>query len=74
MSTNAEIILEEHHDVLLIPESSLIYNEKRETSVEVPDLTTRTGRRQVAVTIGLSNGAKAEVLGGLKKGDQVVLQ
>jgi HlyD family secretion protein len=74
MSTNAEIILEEHHDVLLIPESSLIYNEKRETSVEVPDLTTRTGRRQVAVRIGLSNGAKAEVLGGLKKGDQVVLQ
>jgi HlyD family secretion protein len=74
MSTNAEIILEEHHDVLLIPESSLIYNEKRETSVEVPDLTTKTGRRQVAVRIGLSNGAKAEVLGGLKKGDQVVLQ
>jgi HlyD family secretion protein len=74
MSTNAEIILEEHHDVLLIPESSLIYNEKRETSVDVPDLTTRTGRRQVAVRIGLSNGAKAEVLGGLKKGDQVVLQ
>ncbi len=74
MSTNAEIILEEHRDVLLIPESSLIYNEKRETSVEVPDPASRTGRRQVAVKIGLGNGSRAEVLEGLKKGEQVVLQ
>jgi HlyD family secretion protein len=74
MSANAEIVLEEHHDVLLIPESSLIYNEKRETFVEVPDPVTRTGRRQSAVKTGLGNGAKTEVLEGLKKGDQVILQ
>ncbi len=74
MSANAEIILEEHKDVLTIPESSLIYNEKRETSVEVPDMATKTGRRQVAIKTGLSNGAKTEVLAGLKLGDQVVLQ
>jgi HlyD family secretion protein len=74
MSANAEIVLEEHQGVLLIPESSLIYNEKRETSVEVPAPSERTGRRQVAVKIGLSNGSKAEVLSGLKQGDQVVLQ
>ncbi len=74
MSANAEIVLEEHPDVLLIPESSLIYNEKRETSVEVPDLSTKTGRRQVAVKVGLSNGSRTEVLEGLKQGDQVILQ
>ncbi len=74
MSANAEIILEEHHNVLVIPESSLIYNEKRETSVEVPDLKARTGRRQVPVKVGLSNGARTELVSGLKAGDQVVLQ
>jgi HlyD family secretion protein len=74
MSANAEIILEEHPGVLLIPESSLIYNEKRETSVEVPDLSTKKGRRQVAVKTGISNGARTELLSGLKLGDQVILQ
>ena len=74
MSANAEIVLEEHHDVLLIPESSLIYNEKRETFVEVPDVSTSTGRRQIAVKTGLSNGARTELLAGLKLGDRVVLQ
>jgi HlyD family secretion protein len=74
MSANAEIVLEEHHDVLVIPESSLIYNERKETFVEVPDVSTRTGRRQVAIKTGLSNGARTEVLNGLKLGDKVVLQ
>ena len=48
MSANAEIILEEHHNVLLVPESALIYNEKRQTFVELPDTSTKTGRRQIA--------------------------
>jgi HlyD family secretion protein len=52
MSANAEIVLEEHSNVLLIPESALIYNEKREASVEVPDPSARTGRRLVPVKIG----------------------
>ncbi len=74
MSANAEIILEEHLDVLVIPESALIYNEKRETFVEIPDISTRTGRRQVAVKTGISNGARTELLSGLNLGDQVILQ
>jgi HlyD family secretion protein len=74
MSANAEIVLEEHHDVLIIPESALIYNEKRETFVEVPDLSTATGRRQVPIKTGLSNGARTELLAGLKLGDKVILQ
>jgi HlyD family secretion protein len=74
MSANAEIVLEEHHDVRVIPESAIIYNEKRETFVEVPDLAAKTGRRQVAVKTGLGNGARTEVLSGLELGEQVILQ
>ena len=74
MSANAEIILEEHHNVLLVPESALIYNEKRATFVEVPDPSTKTGRRQVAIKTGLSNGARTEVISGLKLGETVILQ
>lgn len=74
MSANAEIILEEHHNVLLVPESALIYNEKRATFVEVPDPSTKTGRRQVAIKTGLSNGARTEVVSGLKLGESVILQ
>jgi HlyD family secretion protein len=74
MSANAEIILEEHKGVLLIPESSMIYNEKKETFVEVPDLSAKTGRRQIPVKTGLSNGARTELISGLKLGDQVILQ
>ena len=74
MSANAEIILEEHHNVLLVPESALIYNDKKATFVEVPDLSTKTGRRQVRIKVGLGNGSRTEVLSGLKLGEQVVLQ
>jgi len=74
MSANAEIILEEHHNVLLIPESALIYNEKRQTFVEIPDISTKSGRRQVPIQAGLGNGARTEVASGLKIGEQIVLQ
>jgi HlyD family secretion protein len=74
MSANAEIILEEHHNALLVPESSLIYSEKRQTFVEVPDMAAKTGRRQIPIKTGLGNGARTEILSGLKLGDEVVLQ
>lgn len=74
MSANAEIVLEEHQNALVVPESSIIYNEKRETFIEIPEVSMRTGRRQIPIKIGLSNGARAEVLDGLKEGDLVILQ
>jgi HlyD family secretion protein len=40
----------------------------------VPDPKAKDGKRKVALNIGISNGAKTEVLSGLKEGDQVVLQ
>ncbi|MFQ5928356.1 MAG: efflux RND transporter periplasmic adaptor subunit [Acidobacteriota bacterium] len=74
MSANAEIILEEKYDVLLVPEAAVLYDKERKTSVEVPDPKEEQGRRRVAVKLGISNGIKTEVLKGLKEDQQVVLQ
>jgi HlyD family secretion protein len=74
MTANAEIILEEHPKVLQIPEGAIMYDKDKKASVDVPDPSAKDGMRKVAVNIGISNGAKTEVLSGLKEGDQVVLQ
>ncbi|MFZ3265144.1 MAG: efflux RND transporter periplasmic adaptor subunit [Terriglobales bacterium] len=74
MTANAEIILEEHKNVLQIPEGAIIYDKDKNASVEVPDPKAKDGKRKLAVNIGISNGAKTELLKGLKEGDQVVLQ
>src|SRR2546427_10954537 len=74
MTANAEIILEEHKSVLQIPEGSLIYDKDKKASVEIPDPKAKDGKKKIAVNVGISNGAKTEVLSGLKEGDQVVRQ
>src|SRR5947207_3115329 len=74
MTANAEIILEEHKSVLQVPEGAIIYDKDRKASVEVPDPKGKDGQRKGAINIGISNGAKTEVLNGLKEGDQVMLQ
>jgi HlyD family secretion protein len=74
MTANAEIILEEHKSVLQIPEGAIIYDKDRNATVEVPDPKGKDGKNKVAINIGISNGAKTEVLKGLKENDQVILQ
>ena len=74
MTANAEVILDEHKNVLQIPEGAILYDKDKKASVEVPDPKGKEGKNKVAVNIGISNGAKTEVLSGLKEGDQVVLQ
>jgi HlyD family secretion protein len=74
MTANAEVILEEHKGVLYIPEGALIYDKDKKASVEVPDAKGQDGKRKVAVSVGISNGSKTELLSGLKEGDKVVLQ
>ena len=74
MTANAEIILEEHKNVLQIPEGAIVYDKDKKASVEVPDSRGKEGKKKIAVNIGISNGAKTELLSGLKEGDQVVLQ
>jgi len=74
MSANAEIILEEKKNVLLVSESAVVYDRQRNTSLEVPDLANEKGRRQVACKLGISNGVKTELISGLKEGEKVILQ
>jgi HlyD family secretion protein len=74
MTANAEIILDEHHNVLQVPEGAVMYDKDKKASVEVPDPHAKDGKRKVPIQVGISNGAKSEVLAGLKEGEQVVLQ
>jgi HlyD family secretion protein len=74
MTANAEIILEEHKNILMVPEGALIYDKDRKASIEVPDPNSKDGKKKIEVTVGISNGSKTELLSGLKQGQQVVLQ
>ena len=74
MTANAEIILEEKKNVLLIPEAAVIYDKDRKTSLEIPDPKGENGRRKISAKLGISNGVKTELVEGLKEGDQVILQ
>ncbi len=74
MSANAEIILEEKKNVVLIPEAAVLFDKDRNTSIELPDPKADNGRRKVSVKLGITNGVKAEVASGLQEGQKVVLQ
>lgn len=74
MTANAEILLEEHKGILMVPEGALIYDKDRKASVEVPDPNAKDGKKKVEVTVGISNGSKTELLSGLKEGQEVILQ
>jgi HlyD family secretion protein len=74
MTANAEIVLEEHKNVLTVPEQAVIYDKDRNATVWVPDAHGKDGHRIVNIKVGLSNGSRIEVLSGLKTGDKVVLQ
>ena len=74
MTANAEIILEEHKGILMLPEAALLYDKDRKASVEVPDPAAKDGKKKIEVAVGISNGSKTELLSGLKEGQQVVLQ
>jgi HlyD family secretion protein len=74
MTANAEILLDEHKNVLNVPENAVMYDNQKNASVEVPDKSQKEGKRKVAVKVGLSDGSKTEVLSGLREGDQVILQ
>jgi HlyD family secretion protein len=74
MTANAEIVLEEHKGALLLPESAVIYDNQRNASVEIPAPGQVKGRESKRVKIGISNGAKTEVIEGLSEKQQVILQ
>jgi HlyD family secretion protein len=74
MSANAEILLEEKKNVLMIPEAALIYDKDRKASVEIPDPKAENGKKKSDVKLGISNGVKTEITAGLNEKNQVILQ
>jgi HlyD family secretion protein len=74
MSANAEIILEEKPNVLLVPEGAILYDKNRNASVEIPEPALEKGRRRIPVKLGISDGVKTELVAGLKQGEKVILQ
>jgi HlyD family secretion protein len=74
MTANAEILLDEHKNVLTVPENAVTYDNQKYAYVNVPDRNQKDGFRKLPVKIGLSNGSVTELVSGLKEGDQVVLQ
>lgn len=74
MTANAEILLDEHKGVLSVPENAVVYDNQKNSFVDVPDRNQKDGMRKVSVKVGLSNGSATEIVSGLKEGDQVVLQ
>ncbi len=73
MTANAEIVLAEHKDVLLIPEGALVYAKDKQVTVLRLDPSAKEGFRSVPVKVGISNGQQAEIIEGLADGDKLVL-
>jgi RND family efflux transporter MFP subunit len=69
MSATAEIIIERHDDVLLIPNRAI------RGTLENPIVLVLVDRQQEEreITLGLSDGINTEVLSGLEEGEEVVL-
>ena len=73
MTANAEIVLEELTNSLLMPESAVSYDAQKNAFVDVVAPSAKNGRRRVPVKLGVGNGTKIQILDGLKQGDKVVL-
>ncbi len=74
MSANAEIVLDEHKDTLIVPEKAVIYDAQRAAWIEVPAPAVPAGRERRSVKIGFSNGTRTEIIQGLTEGQKVILQ
>ena len=73
MTANAEIVLEEHPDSVIVPEAAISYDAQRNPAVDVLDPASKGGKRKVTIKTGVGNGTRTQVLDGLKPGDKVVL-
>ena len=70
-SANADIIIQEKKDVLLLPER-LITFEKETAFVELPPSEPKAEPAKKEIKVGLSDGLNTEVLEGLAEGEEVV--
>lgn len=73
MSANAEVVLEERQNALLVPEAALVFDRDGKAFVQKQDAKTREGYSRLPVKAGISNGQKRELLEGASEGLQLVL-
>jgi HlyD family secretion protein len=73
MSADADVIAEVHEGALLVPETTLLY-EGNDIVVEVVEHASEPQLVRHPVKIGISNGARVEILEGVGEGDEVKLQ
>ncbi|HUP46943.1 MAG TPA: efflux RND transporter periplasmic adaptor subunit [Thermoanaerobaculia bacterium] len=72
-SANADVIIREKKDILLIPERLVAFEDGgKKTTVEMPPLGPNADPRKVEIRTGVSDGLNIEVVEGLRKGDKVV--
>jgi HlyD family secretion protein len=73
MSANAEIVLEDHKNTLLVPEAALVRDKDGKSSVQKRDPAAKSGFTKVPIKTGISNGQRTEVLDGVTEGTELVL-
>src|SRR3954469_15955084 len=73
MTANAEIVLDEHPNALILPEAAITYDAQKNAAVDVAVPGAKNGRKRVPVKVGIGNGTRVEILEGVKEGDKVVL-
>lgn len=72
-SANADIVIREKKNILLIPERLVIFEDNgAKTFVEVPGATPDAKPKKVAIKVGLSDGLNIEVVSGLREGEKIV--
>src|SRR3989441_11204128 len=74
MSANAQIVLDEHRNTMMVPEKAVIYDTQRVAWIEVPKAAASKGRERKQIKVGFSNGTRTEVVEGLTEGQKVILQ
>src|SRR5215472_13585508 len=72
MTANAEIVLEEYANALIIPESAVTYDAQKNASVNAVSAGAKNGFKKTSIKVGVGNGTKIQVLDGLKTGDKLV--
>jgi HlyD family secretion protein len=72
-SANADVIIREKKDVLVVPERLVIFEDGgKKTFVELPNADPKQEPKKVEIKTGISDGLNVEIVSGLKTGDKVV--
>jgi HlyD family secretion protein len=72
-SANADVIVREKKDVLVIPERLVTFEDGgKKATVEIAGADPKKPGKKVEIKTGISDGLNVEVMSGLKKGDRVV--